>query len=562
MEGEKQVSAIKPKKLKPSYILKRLFTYTYEIKKELISCVVGGAFGGIAKIVFYICAGLLLSLSKNMTAAYIGMILCCLAVPVTYYFEMFKGHDIAYHILAILRSKMFYEIERLSPAKLSGEKKGDIISTLVADVDTLEIFFAHLISPIVTAVCCTVFSLLFIASKTGRLALIVLPLYLYVGVISPYLISKAGSDKGRAYRKSLGSLKAYILDSLRGLKEVLIFNNGSERLTNIDKKSMEMNKLQLNITRQNALLMSVPSFILQISRVIAFGFCAGLLLKNAISSQDAMVLILMIPSTFDSLAQLSTSTTALIQTFGSAERVFAIIDEPSQVEDTGKIVFDGKIESVEFKNVSFAYPGTAQKVADNINLVVHFGDKVGINGPSGCGKTTMLHLLLRFYDPDEGEVLINGINIREYTLDSLRYGISIMEQDTYLFNDSLLNNIRIGKPEATLDEVENAAKRAGIHELIMSLPEGYETKAGELGNRLSGGERQRIGIARTILKNSDIMLFDEPTSNLDVLNEKGLIKTIDEEFADKTVFMISHRNSTLGSCNMIFDYQCRTLHVR
>lgn len=323
-----------------------------------------------------------------------------------------------------------------------------------------------------------------------------------------------------------------------------------------------MNKLQLNITRQNALLMSVPSFILQISRVIAFGFCAGLLLKNAISSQDAMVLILMIPSTFDSLAQLSTSTTALIQTFGSAERVFAIIDEPSQVEDTGKIVFDGKIESVEFKNVSFAYPGTAQKVADNINLVVHFGDKVGINGPSGCGKTTMLHLLLRFYDPDEGAVLINGINIREYTLDSLRFGISIMEQDTYLFNDSLLNNIRIGKPEATLDEVENAAKRAGIHELIMSLPEGYETKAGELGNRLSGGERQRIGIARTILKNSDIMLFDEPTSNLDVLNEKGLIKTIDEEFTDKTVFMISHRNSTLGSCNMIFDYQCRTLHVR
>ena len=172
MEGEKQVSAIKPKKLKPSYILKRLFTYTYEIKKELISCVAGGAFGGIAKIVFYIFAGLLLSLSKNMMAAYAGMILCCLAVPVTYYFEMFKGHDIAYHILAILRSKMFYEIERLSPAKLSGKKKGDIISALVADVDTLEIFFAHLISPIVTAVCCTVFSLLFIASKTGRLALI------------------------------------------------------------------------------------------------------------------------------------------------------------------------------------------------------------------------------------------------------------------------------------------------------------------------------------------------------------------------------------------------------
>lgn len=556
------MSAIKPKKLKPSYILKRLFTYTYEIKKEMISCIAGGIFGGIAKIVFYICAGLMLSLSDNMTAAYIVMVFCCLTVPVTYYFEMFKGHDVAYHILAILRSKMFYEIERLSPAKLTGEKKGDIISTLIADVDTLEIFFAHLISPIATAVCCTVFSVLFIASKTGKLALIILPLYIYVGVISPYFISKVGFEKGRTYRRNLGSLKAYILDSLRGLKEVLIFNSGNERLENIDERGLSMNKLQLNITRQNALLMSIPAFIVQVSRIIAFALCSGLILKNAISHQDAMILILMIPATFDSLTQLSTSTTALIQTFGSAERVFAIIDEPSQVEDTGTIVFGGKIDSIEFRNVSFTYPGTTQKVADNINLVIHSGDKVGISGPSGCGKTTMLHLLLRFYDPDKGEVLINGINIRDYTLESLRFGISIMEQDTYLFNDTLLNNIRMGKPEATLEEVMEAAKRASIHELIMSLPEGYETKAGELGGRLSGGECQRIGIARTILKNSDIMLFDEPTSNLDVLNEKGLIKTIDEEFADKTVIMISHRNSTLGTCNKVYDYLSKELKTR
>lgn len=556
------MSAIKPKKLKPSYILKRLFTYTYEIKNEMIACVTGGIFGGIAKIVFYICAGLMISLAPNIKTAYVIMIICSLSVPITYYFEMFKGHDVAYHILAILRSKMFYEIERLSPAKLTGEKKGDIISTLIADVDTLEIFFAHLISPIATAVCCTIFSILFIALRAGRLALIILPLYIYVGVISPYLINRAGAEKGRTYRRSLGDLKAYILDSLRGLKEVLIFNNGDERLGNIDGRGLAMNKLQLSISRQNALLMSIPSFIIQISRIIAFAVCEGLLVKNAISNQDVMVLILMVPSTFDSLTQLSTSTTALIQTFGSAERVFAIIDEPSQVEDTGTIVFDGKIDTIEYRNVSFTYPGTKQKVADNINLVVKAGDNLGINGPSGCGKTTMLHLLLRFYDPDEGEVLINGINIKDFTLESLRYGISIMEQDTFLFNDSILNNIRLGKPDATLEEVTKAAKRASIHDLIMSLPEGYDTKAGELGGRLSGGERQRIGIARTILKNSDIMLFDEPTSNLDVLNEKGLIKTIDEEFADKTVIMISHRNSTLGTCNKVYNYPTKELTAR
>ncbi len=548
------MSGIKPKRLKVSYILKRLFTYTFEIKKEMAECIIGGIAGGIAKIVFYICAGLLISLSSSMKAAYIIMIICALSVPVTYYFEMFKGHDVAYHILAILRSKMFYEIERLSPAKLTGEKKGNIISTLIADVDTLEIFFAHLISPIATAITCTVFSIAFIALMSGSLALIIIPLYLYVGVISPYLISHAGFEKGRTYRRRLGDLKAYILDSLRGLKEVLIFNNGGERLLGIDERGTSMNKLQINITRQNALLMAIPSFIIQLSRIIAFAVCEALVVKGALSGENAMVLMLMVPATFDSLTQLSTSSTALIQTFGSAERVFSIIDEPSQVEDNGTVVFDGKLETIEFKNVSFTYPGTKEKVADGINVIINAGDNIGINGPSGCGKTTMLHLLLRFYDPDEGEVLINGVNIKEYTLDSLRYGISIMEQDTFLFNDSILNNIRLGRPEATLEEVMEAAKRASIHELIMSLPEGYETKAGELGGRLSGGERQRIGIARTILKNSNIMLFDEPTSNLDVLNEKGLIKTIDEEFADKTVIMISHRNSTLGTCNKVYDY--------
>jgi ATP-binding cassette subfamily C protein len=523
----------------------------------MAACIAGGIMSGLAKIGIYVCAGMLLAIAagqapgRTITGPAVMIVVCTILIPITYYFEMFKGHDVAYHLLAILRTEMFGEIERLSPAKLTGERKGNIISTLMADVDTLEIFFAHLIAPIATAVVCTVFSLVFIGVRTPGLAGIVIPFYLYVGVISPMFIAKAGREKGRRYRRSLGDLKSYILDSLRGLKEVLIFRNGQERLDNIDGRGRELNRLQIGINRQNSLLMSVPNFLIQLSRIIAFAVCGALVAKDGLSSYNAIVLMLMVPATFDPLTQLSTSTTGLIQTFGAAERVFALIDEPAQVEDNGKLEFPEKIESIEFENVTFTYPGTKAKVLNGYNIRIKGGENIGIMGESGCGKTTTMHLLLRFYDADEGVVRINGTDIREYTLESLRRGISMMQQDTFLFNDSLMENIRLGKPEATEKEVISAAKRASIHELIMTLPEKYGTKAGELGGRLSGGEKQRIGIARTLLKDSDLMLFDEPTSSLDILNEKGLLMTIDENFADKTVVMISHRNSTLGACSRV-----------
>ena len=548
---------IQAKKLSVPAILKRLFGFTAQVRGEMAQAIAGGIFSGLAKIGIYICAGMLLAIAagqapgRSITFPAVMLVICTVLIPITYYFEMFKGHDVAYHLLAILRTQMFGEIERLSPAKLTGERKGDIISTLMADVDTLEIFFAHMIAPIATAVVCTVFSLTFIAVRAPSLALIVVPLYAYVGVISPMLIAKAGRGKGRQYRRDLGDLKSYILDSLRGLKEVLIFRNGQERLDNIDARGHRMNQLQLGISRQNALLMSVPNFIIQLSRIIAFAVCGAMTAKNGLTPYNAIVLMLMVPSTFDPLTQLSTSTTGLIQTFGAAERVFALIDEPAQVEDTGTLEFPEKIETVSFENVTFTYPETKAKVLDDFSITVKGGENVGIMGQSGCGKTTMMHLLLRFYDPDEGVVKVNGTDIREFTLASLRRGISMMQQDTFLFNYSLANNIKLGKPEASDEEVIAAAKRASIHDLIMTLPEQYETRAGELGGRLSGGEKQRIGIARTLLKDSELMLFDEPTSSLDILNEKGLLKTIDENFADKTVLMISHRNSTLGACGRV-----------
>ena len=549
--------AIQAKKLSVPSILKRLFGFTKQVRREMAEAIAGGIVSGLAKIGIYICAGMLLAIAagqapgRSITGPAVMLVVCTVLIPITYYFEMFKGHDVAYHLLAILRTQMFGEIERLSPAKLTGERKGNIISTLMADVDTLEIFFAHTIAPIATAVVCAVFSLVFIAVRTPGLAAIVLPFYIYVAIISPIFIAKAGREKGRQYRRDLGDLKSYILDSLRGLKEVLIFRNGQERLDNIDDRGRKLNRLQIGINRQNALLMSVPNFLIQLSRIVAFAVCGALVARSGLSSYNAIVLMLMVPATFDPFTQLSTSTTALIQTFGAAERVFALIDEPAQVEDNGRLEFPEKIESIEFDNVSFTYPGTRAKVLDGYDLRISGGENVGLMGESGCGKTTTMHLLLRFYDPDEGVIRLNGRDIREYTLESLRRGISMMQQDTFLFNDSLLENIRLGKPGATEEEVTAAARRASVHDLIMTLPEKYQTKAGELGGRLSGGEKQRIGIARTLLKDSDLMLFDEPTSSLDILNEKGLLMTIDENFRDKTVVMISHRNSTLGACGRV-----------
>ncbi|MBR5995328.1 MAG: ABC transporter ATP-binding protein [Eubacteriaceae bacterium] len=548
---------IQTKKLSAPFILKRLFGFTEQVRGEMAECIAGGIVSGLAKIGIYICTGMLLAIAsgqapgKSLTGPGIMIVICTILIPITYYFEMFKGHDVAYHLLAILRTQMFGEIERLSPAKLTGERKGNIISTLMADVDTLEIFFAHMIAPIATAIVCTIFSLVYIGVRTPRLVCIIIPMYLYVGVISPAIIAKAGRGKGRQYRQDLGDLKSYILDSLRGLKEVLIFRNGQERLDNIDERGRRLNRLQIGINRQNAVLMSAPNFLIQLSRIITFAVCGAMVAKSGLSSYNAIVLMLMVPSTFDCLTQLSTSTTGLIQTFGAAERVFALIDEPAQVEDNGTESFPQKVESIEFDNVSFTYPGTKSKVLDRFSMKVAGRENIGLMGESGCGKTTIMHLLLRFYDPDEGVIRINGRDIREFTLEELRRGISMMEQDTFLFNDSLLENIKLGKPEASDEDVVAAAKRASIHDLIMTLPEKYETKAGELGGRLSGGEKQRIGIARTLLKDSELMLFDEPTSSLDILNEKGLLMTINENFADKTVVMISHRNSTLGACDRI-----------
>ncbi|MBR4396134.1 MAG: ABC transporter ATP-binding protein [Eubacteriaceae bacterium] len=548
---------IQTKKLSAPFILKRLFGFTEQVRGEMAECIAGGIVSGLAKIGIYICTGMLLAIAsgqapgKSLTGPGIMIVICTILIPITYYFEMFKGHDVAYHLLAILRTQMFGEIERLSPAKLTGERKGNIISTLMADVDTLEIFFAHMIAPIATAIVCTIFSLVYIGVRTPRLVCIIIPMYLYVGVISPAIIAKAGRGKGRQYRQDLGDLKSYILDSLRGLKEVLIFRNGQERLDNIDERGRRLNRLQIGINRQNAVLMSAPNFLIQLSRIITYAVCGAMVAKSGLSSYNAIVLMLMVPSTFDCLTQLSTSTTGLIQTFGAAERVFALIDEPAQVEDNGTESFPQKVESIEFDNVSFTYPGTKSKVLDGFSMKVAGRENIGLMGESGCGKTTIMHLLLRFYDPDEGVIRINGRDIREFTLEELRRGISMMEQDTFLFNDSLLENIKLGKPEASDEDVVAAAKRASIHDLIMTLPEKYETKAGELGGRLSGGEKQRIGIARTLLKDSELMLFDEPTSSLDILNEKGLLMTINENFADKTVVMISHRNSTLGACDRI-----------
>ena len=542
------------------YMIKRLFGLTKPVAPTIALSAVGGVVGAFARIglaVFsahFLAASLGFDVPVSRQTSAVLFVVCGVLIAPCYYLEQFKGHDAAYHLLALMRTQIFAVLQRLAPAKLTGRRRGDIISMAIADIETIEIFFAHTIVPIIIAIIVPITVLIYVASISVPVALVLIPFYLYIGVINPILVSKLGRQKGREYRSLLGSLKSYILDSLRGLKEVLIFRNGKSRLENIDDGGYALNRLFIRINRQTTLMMAIPGFFVQMARIVVTAVCAALVISGGVAIGESVVLIMMVAASFEPLSALGGTAAALIQTFGAAERVFALIDEEPHVYDTGEQEFPAILETIDFETVSFNYPGGSEEVLRALDLSIKAGYKVGIVGESGCGKTTLLRLLLRFWDPDSGVVRINGSDIRVIGLEKLYSSIAMLEQDTYLFHDTIAGNIALGKPGASPDEIVQAAKRACIHDFVMTLPDRYETNVGELGGRLSGGERQRIGIARTLLKDNQVLLFDEPTSNLDVLNEKGLLQTLHEEFSNKTIIMISHRESTLGGCNEIYRF--------
>ena len=543
----------------------RLFKIAKEVKGKLIISTLASVFGNMGHLG-------LMGFGAMMILSYAGLTpwgssltwrilmgISAFTIMICRFTEGLVSHDAAYTLLRDMRVHMFEVVKDLAPACLMDRQKGDILSVAVADIETIEFFFAHTIGPVFTVILLPLTTLI-IAGKVNIIFVwVLLPLYLIISVILPYISLKAGINVGRQYRRDVGKLKSHVLESVYGMRDIQIFGIGDERKKEVIRQTEKINKSAHVITWHRQLVTSAPTFFIYLARILIIAVASYLAAKGESDPVGVIVLSFVVSASFSSTQSLTMVVTSLLETFAAAERLFDLEDTRPAVTEAEHPVELGKIEKIQFKNVSFAYNKGEKPVLENFNLVISGKDKIGVMGASGIGKSTVIRLLLRFWEVTSGEILINGINIKDISLYSLRSHIALLEQDTFIFNDTIAGNIAFGKPAATLDEIKTAAKRAGLAEFIETLPNKYDTDMGELGSRLSGGERQRVGIARVMLTNPDMLVMDEPTSALDIINEKGLLKTLDEEYKDKMIMIVSHRRSTLTDCNRILTVNGGTL---
>lgn len=488
--------------------------------------------------------------AASLKYIFIGLTVMGIMRGLLRYGEQTCNHYIAFKLLALIRDKVFKALRRLTPAKLEGKDKGNLISVITSDIELLEVFYAHTISPAAIAV-------LFTAIKTfiiGRYSLILgataLTAYITVGLIIPVITSKAGSDQGLLYRQKTGELSTFVLDSLRGLKEIIQFGAGHERIEEMNRRSDALAGDEEKMKMRAGKNMAATGFVITVSDVIMLMVSGLLYMKGQIAFEGVVISTVGLVSSFGPVIALANLGSTLENTFAAGNRVLDILDEsPVTEEVTGgeDISFSGG----SMKNVDFSYGN--EEVLKDFSIDFPEGKIIGINGPSGCGKSTALKLIMRFWTADSGKVEISDKDVNNINTESLRDIQSYVTQEIYLFRDSIANNMKVAKPEATDEEIKDACQKASVHDFIMSLPKGYETEVGELGDTLSCGEKQRLGVARAFLHDSDLMLLDEPTSNLDSLNEAIILKSLDEARGRKTVVLVSHRKSTMRIADKVFE---------
>ena len=490
----------------------------------------------------------------SFTGAMVVMVLSAVFRGFLRYAEQLSGHYIAFKILYILRDKIFGKLRKLAPAKLEGQEKGNLISLITSDIELLEVFYAHTIAPISIAVITNSIIAVILYMINPWFGLLSVVFFLIVGFVIPYASSSLGKEAGVAYRNMFGECNNYILDSLRGLKEVLLFGNGEERLKEINSKSHRINESLDKIKEHEGIIRAITDLTIMVAILTFVGVGFQQYSVGKLSFTWMLVGIVVIASSFGPVVALSNLSNTLLQTFACAERLFDLIDEEPHVEE----VLEGHAvngDSISYEDVTFSYPNRKEKIFDNTSVHIEKGDKIALIGESGIGKSTFVKLMMRFWDVNEGRIKLDNKDIKEVATDSIRSSQTLVSQETYLFNESILDNIKIGNIKASKEEVVKAAKMASIHEFIESLPKGYDTKVGELGGNLSSGEKQRIGLARAFLSDGDVLILDEPTSNLDTLNEGEILKSIKENCEDKTIVLISHRKSTTAVCNKTYKLE-------
>lgn len=463
------------------------------------------------------------------------------------YAEQASNHFIAFKLLAQIRHKVFAALRRLCPAKLDGSRSGNLISIITSDIELLEVFYAHTISPIAIAVITSFFMTIFIGKVHPALGALACLFYLIVGAVIPVCNGRAGSSLGQEYRKNFGGLNTTVLDNLYGLDEILQYQTEEERLSSMRRQNKKLEQTNEGLKKKENTQRVVTDAVILFAGVVMTMLATYLWSKGLVPAEQIVIVVIGVMSSFGPTAALSSLSNNLNQTLASGNRVLDILEEEPIVWDvTGGV--ECPKENIACEHVTFSYP-EGENILSDFNAVFEKNKIHGILGKSGCGKSTLLKLLMRFYETESGTISYGKTEISGINTKSLRNGISYVTQEIFLFQDTIENNIKVAKEDATREEVIAAAKKASIHEFIESLPNGYDTKLSELGTSVSGGEKQRIGIARAFLHDAEFIFLDEPTSNIDSLNEGMILRSLEQEKQGKTVLLVSHRRSTMGICD-------------
>ena len=490
-----------------------------------------------------------LSFSGILTA----LIVLAVARGALRYLEQMSGHYIAFKLLALLRDKVFSSLRRLAFVKLQDKQAGQLVSLVTNDIELLEVFYAHTIAPIMIAFFTSAILLLVFGHLSGWFVLVALAAYLTVGVILPIITTKLAREDGRRYRELVGEMNDFFLDSVRGMKEIQLFGYAKQRLDEIQQRSQKIDTAFERIKDQEAKVRVYTEVAVSVFNIIMLFTGLILFSLDKIDFSAFLIGVILLMSSYGPVIALSNLSSNLLQTLASGERVLSLLAEEPELKDVESAVDLKEVSRIDVENVNFAY-GEEQILSD-VSLSVKKGEILGIHGRSGSGKSTLLKLLMRFYDPKSGSIKINGEILPNINTRSLRDNMAYITQQTYIFNETIEENIRLARRDATLDEIMEAAKKASIHDFILSLPEGYQTKMTELGGNLSDGEKQRIGIARAFLHNAPIILLDEPTSNLDSLNEAMILKSLLNVKAEKLIILVSHRQSTMAICDQVIGIE-------
>ena len=488
----------------------------------------------------------------SLLTVFVGLAVIAVLRGILHYGEQACNHYIAFKLLALIRHKVFAVLRKLCPAKLDGRDKGNLISIITTDIELLEVFYAHTISPIAIAFLTSLIMEIFFFRYHVLIGLFALVGYLAIGVWMPMWNSRRGSEKGMEFRTRFGNLNSFVLDSLRGLDETIQYGCGEQRKEQMEHKSVELDAKQKEMKKLEGTQRGGTNVLILIFSFGMLFLTTWLHQQGEIGFDAVLLCTILMMSSFGPVVALSSLSNNLMQTLASGERVLSLLEEEPQIEEvSGQAT--AEFADINCENIDFAYE--EEQILKDYSISIPKGSRIGIHGKSGSGKSTLLKLLMRFYDVDSGVIRMGDRKLSGINTNELRDMESYVTQETCLFHDSIANNIAIAKPGASREEIVEAAKKASLHEFIESLPNGYDTLVGELGDTLSGGEKQRIGVARAFLHDAPLLLLDEPTSNLDSLNESIILRSLKKMGKDKTVILVSHRESTMAVAEKVYQME-------